>query len=112
MNSVASEFTSASIPISKPELVNIFVIKVLFICFCFSLTFHFTLGLFLTKLKKAFDYHLSKEQINVKADILRGEIKKIIKQDRIFSIEDTILIKQLIDKINFELSLKIGRAHV
>lgn len=90
----------------KNSKIKIFVIKVLFICFCFSLAFHFTLGLFLTNFKKAFYYHLSKEQINIKADILRGEIKKILKQDRIFSNEDSILIKQLIDKINSELYFK------
>lgn len=90
----------------KNSKFKIFVIKILFICLCFSLTFHFTFGLYLTKLKKAFDYHLSKEQINIKADILRGEIKKILKQDRIFSNEDKILIKQLVDKINSELNFK------
>ena len=34
--------------------MKIFAIKVIFICFCFSLTFHFTIGLFITKFKKSF----------------------------------------------------------
>ncbi len=87
--------------------MKIFAIKVLFICFCFSLTFHFTIGLFITKFKKSFDYYLSKENVNYQQNVLRREIKNILKQDRIFSNEDAILINQLIDKINSELNSKI-----
>lgn len=86
--------------------MKIFVIKVLFICFCFSLTFHFTIGLFITKFKKTFDYYLSKENINYQQNVLRKEIRNLLKQDRIFSSEDAILINQLIDKIKSELNSK------
>jgi hypothetical protein len=86
--------------------MKVFAIKVLFICFCFSLTFHLTLGFFITKYKKSFDYYLSKENIIYQQNILRREIKNILKQDRIFSNEDAMLINQLIDKINSELNFK------
>ena len=86
--------------------MKIFVIKVLFICFCFSLTFHFTIGLFITKFKKTFDYYLSKENINYQQNVLRKEIRNLLKQDRIFSSEDAILINQLIDKMKSELNSK------
>jgi len=86
--------------------MKIFVLKTLFIVFCFLIAFHLSVGFYIKKINSKFDFYTSKENLSSILLKLREETKSAIKKDQILSEEDAKLIKEIISKLSNEIGKK------
>tara|TARA_Y100000389_G_scaffold197426_1_gene232007 strand:+ start:4439 stop:4702 length:264 start_codon:yes stop_codon:yes gene_type:complete len=84
--------------------MRIFVYKTLFIFICFVIGYKLTFGSLIYNLETKLDRLSSKEnQILIKEKI-KKEMRSAINKDQVLDLEDAILIKKFIEKINNEIS--------
>ena len=88
----------------KNYKMKLFIYKSLLVCFLIFILFQFTIGYTVRSYETKIQNYFSKDKINYIKDKLRSELKDGLKQDRILSKEDSILINNFLQKINKELN--------
>ena len=84
--------------------MKIFIYKSLLACFLIFILFHLTIGYTVIIYEVKIQNYFSNDKINYLKDKLRSELKDGLKKDRILSKEDSILINNVLKKINKELN--------
>ena len=84
--------------------MKLFLYKSLLVFFLILILFKLTIGQLLNNYEKKFDQFFSKEFLTNIETKIRKEIKAGLEKERILSAEDALLINQLINKIQKEIS--------
>ena len=80
-----------------------FVYKTIFLSLVIFLLFQLTIGVKIRQFEERLNNLKSKENIEVVKNKIRKEMRSAVKKERILNEEDALLIKQFLNKINFEI---------
>ena len=84
--------------------MKLFLYKSLLVFFLILILFKLTIDQLVSNYEKKFDQFFSKEFLTNIETKIRKEIKAGLEKERILSVEDALLINQLINKIQKEIS--------
>ena len=83
--------------------MKFFIYKSFILALFFFLVYHLTIGYHLNKTKIELYKLLDKEKIEYFREKIKIEINESLNKDRILSVEDALLLKKFISKINNEI---------